>query len=89
MTDEPINLNKARAEKANDARLWTPLDALKDLVAEIEAGRETVDGLSINFWRTLPDGGKQHGYVVAGLTRPENIALLEVSKMRAIDDWTR
>ena len=38
MPDEPINLREARANKAEDARLWTPLDALKALVRDLENG---------------------------------------------------
>jgi len=33
-----INLSEARANKENDARLWTPLDCLKAIVRDLESG---------------------------------------------------
>lgn len=54
---EPISINEARAEKAQDACLWTPLDCLKALVREIESGEmKSVDAIYVAMVRKTPNG---------------------------------
>ena len=79
---DPVELNKVRAEKAGDSRLWTPLDALRDLVARIEAGEISPEKLAVNY----VDAGGDRRWVLAGLTRTEYIALLSVALHRAVAD---
>lgn len=38
MSDEPISLAEARAVKAADSKLWSPADALRALLRDIESG---------------------------------------------------
>lgn len=65
---EPINLNAKRALAAGDARLWTPLDALKDAIAKVESGdlkpdliyiamRESDDKANLASWPATMAGG--------------------------------
>ena len=85
----PVNLAAARAQKLNDSTKWTPLDALKWLVAEIEAGRENPASLSIDYYEVASDKSRTHGYVVSNLTRDERIGLLVVAQARAVEDWLK
>lgn len=48
----PINLNEVRALKAEDARLWTPLDCLKAVVRDLENGElKPVDAVYVAMVR--------------------------------------
>jgi hypothetical protein len=89
MADEPINLAKARAEKANDSRLWTPIDALKDVISEIEAGKIKADQIAIHWRETNEDGSCDFCYCVAGLTFSDHIALLHAALARVLELWRK
>jgi len=80
------NLNTARAIKSNDARNLEPLELLKYLVAEIEAGRMTATKLCCHW----TEGDEEHfrrGAAYAGLDRMQAIALLNVALMDSLDAW--
>lgn len=87
MNDEPVSLAKARADKTNDCREWTPLDALKDLVADIEAGRAKPTQLVVHFMEEAEAGRRIYRYSAAGITYPEHVCLLAVAQARIIGDW--
>ena len=87
MSDPPVNLNKARAEKAQDSRLWTPRDMLADMLADIEAGRVNPKEICVHWFEETPKGGYRHFFCVAGLTYQTHIALLHVALNRVLDMW--
>lgn len=82
-------LAKKRADKAADSRLWSPQDALEDLLAEIRAGRIKPTSLAIHYWEGMPESGLEHHYSAAGLTYPSHIALLTVGLDRVVQDWKK
>ena len=82
-------LAKRRAEKMQDSREWTALDALEDLVAQVRAGTLQVDQLGIHWFKNLPDGGYEHHYCAAGMTYQQHIALLHIALDRVARDWVR
>jgi hypothetical protein len=85
---EVVNFNKERAQKEQDCRLWSPLEALEDLVAEIKAGQLNPEQLGVHYLE--PDGdGKRHGYAAAGVTFPDHIALLHIALHSVVSKWLR
>ena len=86
------NLNEKRAEKMQDNRLWTPLDCLKALVRDIEIGDINPCALHVSYWETNDgsenkESSKSYKYASSNLTRPEEIALLNVALKYALEDW--
>jgi len=78
---------RKRAEKNQDCREWSALDALEDLMQDIKAGKYNPSSLCIHFWEKNEDGSRTHHYQVAGLTFPEHIALLATAQHRVITEW--
>lgn len=81
------DLAKRRAEKTQDSREWSALDALEDMVAQVKAGTIKPEQLSINWLESKPEGGYAHHYCVAGMTFQQHIALLHVSLARVLTQW--
>ena len=65
-------LAKKRADVAGDSRLWSPEDALEDLLNEIKAGRIKPTQLAIHYFEGTPETGMKHDYSAAGLTFGSN-----------------
>lgn len=89
MSGEPINLAAARAAKHDDGKLWEPLDCLKQVVADIEAG--VLDPQSVHVSLMLRDKEDciRHRWYQAKLTRAEQIAFLQVAVQELIEDWKK
>lgn len=88
MSDKVIGFAEARAHAASDARLWTPLEALKALVRDIESGKHNPQHLAIHYIEgDLDKGGGSYGYCIAGLSTTQHIALLEVARTDALKEW--
>ena len=80
-------LNKARAEKAGDSKLWTPQDCVEDLLKELKSGRIKPSQIVIHYLEDYDDGYREHGWSISGVTRQEHIALLELAKWRMLELW--
>lgn len=89
MSEEPINLAERRAINADDSRLWTPVDAARALVRDLESGTKNPTQLVVHMWTPEDDGGRRHNYVAAGLTYETHIALLVMAQQRLISEWSR
>lgn len=77
MSDDNVtSLGARRAEKTADCREWTPLEALRELIAQIESGEANVDMLYIACYGDNPTGGVDYLYKAAGGTKIELIGLL-------------
>lgn len=92
MSQKVSSLGAARAEKAQDSRLWTPVECLEDLLARFKAGEfKHVKEMAIHFLEVMdpddPEGDKQHHYQIAGLTCPTHIALLHLGIVRVTERW--
>lgn len=70
--DFPRSVGEIKAEKAQDGSLWSPRDALIDLLRDIDAGKEVTD-LIISFREKTEDGRFGHFYRAA--TRDQLTAL--------------
>jgi len=62
--DHPVSLTEARAGKVREANVWTPRDALIDLLRRIDGG-EKLDALIVVYRATQEDGGVRIGYNLA------------------------
>lgn len=81
----PMNeFAKRRAEKFNDSSLWSAEDALDD-AKERTKGKNVM--LVVHWWEIDEDNRRAHNFSAHNLTHAEHIALLEVAKIEAIDDW--
>lgn len=93
MTDEILNFREARALKANDSKLWTPLDCLKALVRDLESGEmKPVDALYVAMVRKNNDEQAQSfPFYAAGTTTLEYRAILtqHIHEMCAAFDASR
>jgi len=83
---DPISLAAERARRASDAEEWTPLDALKWLVTEIEEGRCVPVQLVVSLIEKKGDNDA-FGNVSAGVDRPNHVALLALAQHSALDGW--
>lgn len=81
------SLNKVRADKHGDSRMWAPADALRDMLGCIERGEICPSQMVIHFLEEREDGGSDHHYYAAGVTFPQHLALLAIANRRAMDDW--
>ena len=79
MTDKIESLATKRAVKSGDCRDWTPLEALKQLIIDIESGKSTPDMLVVCMREIRgTDEEKRVFYprVSAGVTQIECLGLL-------------
>lgn len=87
MTDSPANLAEVRAQKAEDCKLWTPRDLALALLRDIESGEIKPEQITVDFLEKTAAGRWRHGFFAAGVGRQERIALLELAKWRALEEW--
>lgn len=86
---DPISLAEARAVNAEDAKLWSPLDALKALIRDIEAGEVSPTWIAVHWLERQEGGNLNYGYSIAGMSRAEHIALLSIAQANAIEGWRK
>ena len=85
---EPISLAAKRAEKQGDGTLWEPLDCLKQLIADIEAGLIEPTGVHISLKTEMPDGRIRLRWYQAKLQRTEQIALMALTQKELLEAWS-
>ncbi|KKK53850.1 hypothetical protein LCGC14_3090650, partial [marine sediment metagenome] len=75
--DEPVNLAEKRATRDGDCREWTPVDALKTCLREIENGKMNPDILYIAMTeRDVEKNEAYYDFIVAGGKKLEIVGLL-------------
>ena len=85
MNDVPTSLGAARALKASDNRLWTPVECLRDVIHDIESERVKVHRLLV--LRVNTDDEKfDVGYSAAGAKGSEILAMLECAKAMVLQE---
>ena len=85
--DKVISLNERRAYVFGTSKLWSPLDALKKLVVEIESGVIEPESLIILGW-DKKDANSIFIQEAAGLTYEQAISLLSLAKHNMLRDWS-
>lgn len=79
---------KARAEKMQDCREWSPLDALEDAINSIKSGEINPEQVVVHFLsKEASDGRRLHNFFAAGVTVPQHIALLNLGLKRVLEEW--
>ena len=82
---------RRKAEKAANNELWSPLDALEDAAESVRkaeaAGLKVM--LVVTWWEQEESGDREMHFTAAHLNRPEHIAILEMAKLRQLEDWKR
>lgn len=54
--DHPVSITEAKAERTQACDVWTPRDALINLLREIDRGEADVDALVIAYRQAAEDG---------------------------------
>lgn len=74
--DKVVSLGYERAGRARDARLWKPIEAVRQLLAEMEAGEIDPEMIYIAMRYRTGDDGYAHPYLQAGMNDIEVVGLL-------------
>lgn len=82
------DLKRKRAEKKHDCREWDATDALEDALLALKGNKNKIK-IMIHWWEVQEDGTQDHYARLANLTAAEHIALLEMAKAQAMDDWRK
>lgn len=82
-SDYPESLATARAHSESDARLWTPRDALLEVLKDIDSGVANPTQIIIVYEQDPPEGKQQDTtYVAAGVRNCKDaLGLLEYAKL--------
>lgn len=65
-SDAPISLAERRAAVKQDGRLWSPRDALVDMLRSIDRKEIDVEAMVICYRRRREDDGRSLHYTLAG-----------------------
>lgn len=77
-----------RPKAAEVVETWSPLQLLEELVAEVKAGTVNPQAMAIHWLESTDNGTRSRPRRwQCGLSRAEEIALLEMSKLLALEDW--
>lgn len=76
--DAPVSIAEHRAQKAADGSIWTPRDALIELLRDIDSGKIDVKSLFMGYRYAVPGDEALHGgYSNACTDADDVLALLE------------
>lgn len=67
--------------------VWTGLQLLEEFVAAVKAAKTTPDKLMIFWLEATPDGRLLPRRWQSGCERADEIALCEMAKLLAMEDW--
>lgn len=88
MSDDIINLNEARAVKASDNRLWSPVEMLQAVIRDIQSGEINPKRIVVHYFeQEEPDKGSIYNAYTCGVTYEEHIALLNIALEQIIKDF--
>lgn len=74
---EPVSLAARRVDRSNDCRDWTPLEALRELVKDIESGARNPRAIYVAMESETDEASyTKLGFVCAGADRTELVGLL-------------
>lgn len=77
----------AIATKAKSSKAWSVEQALEDLLAEIRSGKTKPVQLALIYMEDTDEGRRRPGYVYAGCSIAESIALHVLAQIRGVEDW--
>jgi hypothetical protein len=76
-----------RVERADDCLKVRPIDLLRAAAHDIETGKIQCDAVLILYAHRPQDAAWTLGDYRAGLSRDQQLVLLEMGKRRCIDRW--
>jgi len=79
---------KELAVEKKDGLLWSPVQMLKRVVKELEAGRDVAGSAVVVLLDDQEEGYVVSAYV-AGLTTSQVVALLEFAKIKVMTQWAK
>lgn len=83
--DYPESLTHRKAEKAEDCSIWTPRDALLDVLRDIDSGKISPVSLVVAFSEHRDTTTHTRtGYRQAGPSSAMNIGTMEVAKAKIL-----
>lgn len=82
---DPISLGAARAEREGDNRLISPVETLREAIANIESGAVPANAVIVLALNTA-DGAYAVRWFASNLRSSEMIALMEVAKVSLLRD---
>lgn len=83
--NHPISIAQARAERAENGALWTPRDALIDMLRDLDSGKLAVEDICIVHRSRDPEGGFNIRFSIAGPSpRAMIVGMLEWAKTTII-----
>ena len=87
MSDDNVtSLGAARALKASDNRLWSPVECLEDCIRDIQSGVSPTEKLLVLRLDTKKGETFNVGYNAAGLKGSEILAMLECAKATILQE---
>ena len=75
------------ADVKHDSTLWSPLDALRAAIEDIESHEINPTKLSVFFIEETPENRMRPHEYVAGFTYAEHVAFLLAHLLHTIDEW--
>jgi hypothetical protein len=79
-------LAEARAVKSANSKLWSPEDAIRAMLRDIENGEIKPKEMAVWYFEEAPDGGQTLCCCVAGLDRQGHVYLLNNALRRVLED---
>lgn len=87
MSDDVVSLNEARAEKAGDNSLWSPLDCVRAIARDIEDGEISPQSIFVIAVKYEGDGEMVISRYRSNLDGVHEVALLAVASSKAVARW--
>lgn len=74
------SINALRADRENNNSLVTPVECLRDAIADLESGERQANKALVLLLNAGDDGTYDFGFLASDLRSSEMVALLEVVK---------
>lgn len=87
MSEDLVQINEQRALKANDNRLWSPLECAKALVRDIESGKINPQNLLVCYYEPRDNGGRSLDQYSANLDFEEALAMAVLLQHNTVSRW--
>ena len=84
-----VSLNEARALKANDNALWSPLECVEAFARDVRAGTVKPTRVLVLYEEPEADGGLAFSTYAANVQRDAEIAMLWMRLHSVTHKWER
>lgn len=87
MPNDSSEFLRRRFDRSDDNTEVTPEELLEVALDDVRSGRNPFKSLLILYETPNDDGTFQRGYYAANLDKPNHLSMLEIEKVRLLDDW--